>query len=122
MNRDEKIVNAVTSEGFTYKGVLYKALTPRGLLLLEKHKSPFYTGGNALKGLFDYLYVCSQDPKKIQAISTDDWDDVIYDYADQFNQYDLSELGRLSQEFNDLQSSTIIEAKNTGEKKPDTVQ
>lgn len=119
MNRDEKIINAVSTEGFTYKGVMYKALTPRGLLILEKHKSPFYSGGNALKGLFDYLYVCSQDPKKVQSITLEDWDDTIYEYADSFTQDDLAELGRLSQEFNDLQASTIVEVKSTGEKKPD---
>lgn len=122
MNRDEKIVNAVTTEGFTYKGVLYKALTPRGLLILEKHKSPFFSGGSALKGLFDYLYVCSQEPKAVQSISLDDWDDIIYDYADQFTQEDLAELGRLSKEFNEIQSSTIVEAKKVGEKKQDTAQ
>lgn len=122
MNRDEKVLNAVSTEGFTYKGITYKALTPRGLLLLEKHKSPFYVGGEALKGLFDYLYVCSQDPKKLVKISKEDWDDVIYEFADTFSQEDLTELGRLTQEFNELQASTIVEAKNTGEKKQDTVQ
>lgn len=119
MNRDEKILNAVTTEGFTYKGVTYKALTPRGLLLLEKHKSPFYIGGDPLKGLFDYLYICSQDPKEVTKIPVDKWDEVIYDFADTFSQDDLTELGNLTQEFNDLQSSTIVEVKSHGEKKQD---
>lgn len=117
MNRDEKVLNAVSTEGFTYKGVMYRALTPRGLLLLEKHKSPFYVGGDVLKGLFDYLYVCSQDPKELVKIPTDKWDEIIFEFADNFNQEDLNELGRLTQEFNDLQSATIVEVKSTGEKK-----
>jgi len=118
-SRDEKITHAVTTEGFEYKGVFYKTLSTRILMLLEKFKSPYYYGGDQLKGLMDYLYIASHDPKQVQRISFEEFDDIIFEFSDSLTAEDLANLGKIVQGISDESSSTVIEVKeDRNSKKP----
>jgi hypothetical protein len=118
MKREEKIVNAITDSGFEYKGREYKPLTTRTLLILEKFKSTFYVGGDQLRGLMDYLYVACHDPKVINRFTTEQWEDGILDFAEEFSPEDLKTLSELVKTANDDSASTIVEVREESEKKP----
>jgi hypothetical protein len=115
--REEKITESISTDGFTYKGVHYKSMTTRTLLLLEKYKSPFYYGGDQLKGLMDFLYIVSHDPKEVSKIPFEKWDEVIFDFADTLTAEDLKNLGEYAQNTNDVNSSTIVEVREEAKKK-----
>jgi hypothetical protein len=108
--RDKKIVNAITTNSLEYKGVTYKSLTTRTMLLLEKFDSPFFHGGAQLKGLLDFLYISSHDPKEVERIKPEDFDSVIYDFADTLTPEDLKNLGELAENLNKDSGSTIVDA------------
>lgn len=115
--REEKIVDSISTEGFEYKNIRYKTLTTRMLLLMEKFKSPFYTGGDQLKGLMDYLYLGSGDLKKIQSMSKEEFDDAVYEFSDKFTALDLEELGRQVNSFVDNASATLVEVREGSDEK-----
>lgn len=115
--RDEKITEAVTTDGFQYKDRFYKSLSTRMLMLLEKFKSPYYFGGDQLKGLMDYLYIASSDAKTLQRLPVEEFNDAVYDYADTLTSEDLSELGKLAQKFNDNASATVVEVREDSDSK-----
>ena len=115
--REEKVVNAIITDGFVYKGIKYKTLTTRMLLLMEKFKSPFYTGGDQLKGLMDYLYISSQDLKKIQTMTDEEFQDAVFDFADNFTALDLKELGEQVDKYSETASATLVEVRETGDEK-----
>src|SRR6188474_2003162 len=116
-NRDEKVVSAITDGGLEYKGRTYQPLTTRTLLLLEKFKSPFYLGGDQLRGLMDYLFIASHDPKVINKLSPEQWEDEILDFAEGFTADDLTALGEMVKTANQDSSSTIVEVREESEKK-----
>ncbi len=117
--RDARIVSGFLNEGFEFKGTNYKPLSTRTLLLLEQAKSPFYFGGNQLRGLLDWLYVSSKDSSEIlRVIKEDSFDAAIMDFAEQFSALDIEELGNLMNESNEDAASAIVEIKGkTGSEK-----
>jgi len=116
--REEKINNAITSDGFVYKGVHYKPMSVRTLLLFEKYKSPFFYGGDQLRGLMDFLYISSHDPKQVAKIPLEQWDDTILDYADNFTADDLVTLGQMAEQSSENNAASIVEVRNDSQKKP----
>jgi hypothetical protein len=119
--RDSKIVNGFLNEGFEFKGVHYKPLSARTLLLLEKAKSPFYFGGDQLRGLLDWLFISSNESSVIlNAIRDDEYDSLIMDFAETFSTEDIETLGELMNESNEDAASAIVdikESKDTAKKK-----
>ena len=117
MNREEKITEAVTNDGFIFKGVHYKPVTTRMLMLLEKFKSPYYVGGDQLKGLMDLLFICTSDLKAIQRYTSEEFDDAVYEFADRFTAEDLAALGQITKEREKVDTATIVEVRATDSKK-----
>jgi len=116
---------AFLDEGFTFKGTHYRPLTARTLLLLEKAKSPFFTGEEAgARGLLDFLFVSSRPSADVLPLlrNADDFDLAVLDFADQFTAVDLEELGRLVAEGNEHVAASIVEAEpeKGARKKPQT--
>jgi hypothetical protein len=104
---------AFLDDGFSFKGVTYRPLTARTLLLLERAKSPFFTGEDAgARGLLDFLFVSSRDSAAVLPLlrESDAWDLAVLDFADQFTAADLEELGRLVAEGNEHVAASIVEA------------
>ena len=117
MNREEKITEAVTNDGFIFKGVHYKPVTTRMLMLLEKFKSPYYVGGDQLKGLMDLLFICTSDLRAIQRYTSEEFDDAVYEFADGFTAEDLAALGEITKEKEKIDTSTIVEVRAPDSKK-----
>ena len=117
MNREEKITDAVTNEGFYFKDVHYKPVTTRMLMLLEKFKSPYYVGGDQLKGLMDLLFICTSDLKLIQRYNSEEFDDAVYEFADNFTAEDLEALGKITKEKEKIDTATIVEVRSSSDKK-----
>jgi hypothetical protein len=117
MTREEKITEAIVQDGFQYKDRFYKSLSTRMLMLLEKFKSPYYFGGDQLKGLMDYLFIASSEPKTLQRLPIDEFDDLVYEYADSLVAEDLAKLGELAKAFNDNASSTVVEVREDSDSK-----
>jgi len=116
--RDEKITEAISLDGFEYKGQFYKAMTIASLLQLERLKSPYAVGGDQLRSLVDLLYMASHDVKEVRKMTIEQWDDVVSDYADTLTLTDLQDLGELIRNRNDVDAATIILPKeDTGKKK-----
>lgn len=116
--REEKITEAIVQDGFEYKGKFYKSLSTRMLLLFERFKSPQYYGGDQLRGLLDYLFVSSySDSKLLQRITIDEFDDLVYEYADSITSEDLTELGKLFTKFNENAQSTVVDVREDSDKK-----
>jgi hypothetical protein len=115
--RDEKVTNAITNEGFEYKGLFYKSLSTRMLLLLEKFKSPFYFGGDPMKGLMDFLYIAQGDQKAIQRMTPSEFEDAVFDFSDDLTPDDLNGLKVLADNMNTESSSTVVEIKEDNSKK-----
>lgn len=109
--RDQKITDAITNDGFTYNDTFYRALSTRMLLLLEKFKSPFYTGGDQMRGLMDFLYIASGDLREIQRMTPSEFEDAVFEFADTLTTEDLNNLGKLSRSSNDDSASTVIQVK-----------
>jgi hypothetical protein len=112
INRDKRIVNGFLAAGFDFKGISYRPLTARTLLLLEKAGSPFYFGGDQLRGLLDLLFISSHDSREIlAAINGEAFDEVILDYAETFSPDDLNELGQLVDRSNADAAAAVVEVK-----------
>ena len=118
-DRDKHLVSGFLSQGFEFKGITYKPLTARTLLLLEKAQSPFFHGGgNQLQGLLDFLYVSSNDSKTVlNAINSDSWEEILMEYADNFTSQDLTDLGNMVNEQNENVSAALVEVRETGNTK-----
>jgi len=117
--REQKLVSGFLSNGFEFKGVNYRPLTARTLLLLEKAQSPFYHGGGTqLQGLLDFLFVSSNDSKKVlNAINSDSWEETLMEYAEGFTSQDLKDLGDMVNEQNETVSAALVEVRDTGNTK-----
>jgi len=122
MNREEKITDAVTNEGFHFKDIHYKPVTTRMLMLLEKFKSPYYVGGDQLKGLMDLLFICTSDLKLIQRYNSEEFDDAVYEFADNFTAEDLAALGKITKENEKIDTATIVEVRASDNKKKAKVE
>jgi hypothetical protein len=117
-DRDTKIVNGILSEGFEFKGVHYRPISARSLLFLEKVKSPYYLGGDQLRGLLDFLFISSKETKDILKACNTDWDEAIMEFAEQFSMDDLAELGKIVDNENDEAASAVVEVREkAGDKK-----
>lgn len=116
--RDEKLIRGYLNNGFTFKGVHYKPLSARTLLLLERVQSPFYHGGNNLKGLIDFLYISSHDSADVLKLINDDtFEAVIYDFADTFSPEDLNDLGEIVSKQNEDIGAAMVEVRNDDSEK-----
>lgn len=111
-NRDEQIVNGILSAGFEFKGVAYRPISARSLLFLQRVKSPYYVGGDQLRGLLDFLFISSKETKDILKACNTDWDEAIMDFAEQFTMDDLAELGNIVNEQNDNAASAVVEVRD----------
>lgn len=108
--RETKQVRGFLDDGFTFKDIYFKPMTIRTLLILERVGSPFYLGGDQLRGLIDYLYISSTDSKEIMnAITTDNFELAVMDFAEQFSSSDMDELNKIVAENSKDISSTLIE-------------
>jgi hypothetical protein len=110
-NRDEKIVNGILSNGFEFKGVHYRPISARSLLFLEKVKSPYYVGGDQLRGLLDFLFISSKESKDILKAINTDWDEAIMEFADEFSMEDLTELSKIVGDQGDDAASAVVEVR-----------
>lgn len=118
--RNDKLISGFLDSGFDFKGIHYNPISARTLLLLERCKSPYYFGGNQLRGLLDCLYICSHSSKEVLAVSPDDWEVMILDYADSFATEDLTELGDIVNKSNEDSAAAVVEVRNNdGKKKQD---
>lgn len=111
-NRDEQILNGILSDGFEFKGVKYRPISARSLLFLEKVKSPYYIGGDQLRGLLDFLFISSKETKDILKACNTDWDEAIMEFAEQFSMEDLKELGEIVNAQGDDAAAAVIEVRN----------
>lgn len=116
-DRKEKIVSGFLDSGFSHKGIDYKPITARTLLLLERCQSPYYFGGNQLRGLLDVLYIGSHDSKTVLAAMNDSWEETILEYAENFTTEDLTSLGSIVNIANENCSASVVEARDDGTKK-----
>ena len=116
-DRDTQIVNGILSEGFQFKGVHYRPISARSLLFLERVKSPYYVGGDQLRGLLDFLFISSKETKDILKAINTDWDEAIMEFAEGFSMDDLNELSKIVEEENDNAAAAVVEARDKGDKK-----
>ena len=113
-DRNTKLVSGFLANGFDFKNTHYNPITARTLILLEKCKSPYYFGGDQLKGLLDVLYISSHDSKSIlSSINNEEWEELIIDFADQFTPSDLEALGNLINTANEDASAAVVEIKDS---------
>lgn len=121
MSRAESLVAGFLQSGFDFKGTSYKALTAQTLLILERVKSPFFTGEDqGVRGLLDFLFVSSHSAKEALPLmrDQDQWDLAILEFAEQFTAADLEELGALVSESNENIAAAVVEAREeSGTKK-----
>jgi hypothetical protein len=110
-DRDTKIVNGILTEGFEFKGVHYRPISARSLLFLEKVKSPYYFGGDQLRGLLDFLFISSKETKDILKAFNDDWDEAIMNFAEEFTMDDPTKLGNIVNEQGDDAASAVVEVR-----------
>jgi hypothetical protein len=108
-NRDEQIVNGILSNGFEFKGEKYRPISARSLLFLERVKSPYYVGGDQLRGLLDFLFISSKESREILKAINTDWDEAIMEFADGFSMEDLTELSKIVGEQGDDAASAVVE-------------
>lgn len=110
--RDNQRVNGILSNGFEFKGITFKPMSARILLQLEKAKSPFYHGGDHLRGLLDFLFIASNESREVlKALNGDTWEETIMDFADQFTADDLQELTAIVEEQNQDASAAVVKVK-----------
>lgn len=110
--RNTQRIAGILSEGFEFKGMNFKPMSARILLLLEKAKSPFYHGGDQLRGLLDVLFISSHESRAVlKALNESTWDETIMDFADQFSAEDLQDLAEIVEEQNDQASSAVVQVK-----------
>jgi hypothetical protein len=113
-SRTDKQTASFLNTGFEFKGISYKALTAQTLLILERVKSPFFTGEDAgVRGLLDYLFATSQETRVLLPLarSKDDWEMSVLEFAEQFTADDLEELGQIVSEASEEIASAVVEAK-----------
>jgi len=112
--RDTQLGNSFLQTGFTFKGIDYKPLSARLLLLLSQAKSPFYFGGDVLRGIIDFLYIASHDSKETFKIINDNkWDETIFEYSENITTDDLNELSELVSKSTDNSSAALVEVRET---------
>jgi hypothetical protein len=122
--RDNQLVAGFLSDGFTFKGTHYKPLTAQTLLILEKVKSPFFTGEDlGVRGLLDFLFVSSRSAADVLSLTrdADAWELAVLEFAAGLTSQDLEALGHLVAESNENVAAAVVEA--SGEcsgKKPAT--
>lgn len=119
-DRQELRSGAFLQAEFEFKGLTVKPITARTLLLLEKMKSPFYFGGEQLKGLIDVIYVCSRPASDVlRQINNNTIEEAIYDFADTFSAEDLNALNEIVTNTNNEVAATVVELVegNSDEKK-----
>lgn len=118
--RDTQIVNGILSDGFEFKGMHFKPMSARILIMLEKAKSPFYFGGDQLRGLLDFLFISSQETRDVlKALNTDTFEEAVMEFAELFSPGDLQELSKIIEKQNEDSSSAVVEVreKDSGKKK-----
>lgn len=118
-DRNEQLINGFLANGFEFKGIKYKPIGARSLVLLEKCKSPYYYGGDRLRGILDVLYISSHESSDIlPRMNNDTWEETIIDYAEGFTTQDLSDIGDLLNKQSEDAAAAIVEIKDTNKKKP----
>ena len=120
--RDEKLTGGFLNAGFSFKNYEFKPLTAQTLLILEKVKSPFFTGeGSDMRGLLDYLLASSKETKELLPLTrdADAWELAVMEFAGTFTQEDLEELGELVAGITEEATSAVVEVRDdaTGTKK-----
>jgi hypothetical protein len=116
--RENQIISGILNDGFEFKGIKFKPMSARILLLLEKVKSPFYVGGDQLRGLLDFLFIASKESRDVlKAINEGTWDETIMEYADSFTADDLQDLAELVEAQSEDASAAVVDVKSTAEKK-----
>ena len=112
--RDKHLTDGFLSQGFDYNGVHYKPLTAQSLLILQKVNSPIYTGERTdelwLQVVLEYMYVTSKPVKEILK-ATENWEETILEYADNFQQSDLIKIGEIINSVLEQTSSAIVETR-----------
>jgi hypothetical protein len=78
-------------------------------LFLERVKSPYYVGGDQLRGLLDFLFISSKESREILKAINTDWDEAIMEFADGFSMEDLTELSKIVGEQGDDAASAVVE-------------
>ncbi|WP_035606200.1 hypothetical protein [Haloferula sp. BvORR071] len=120
MSRTDSLVAGFLQSGFEFKGTFYRALTAQTLLILEKVRSPFFTGNDeGVRGLLDFLFVASHSAKQVLPLLRDQdaWDLAVLEFAEGFSAGDLEELGALVSESNENVAAAVVEAREEGTKK-----
>ena len=110
----KKKIEAFVDTGFEFNGRKYKPLTAMGLLILEKVESPFYNGNDdGMRSVIDFLYVTDADNKPAELLqvskSQDTWEEVVLEYADQFQASELKQLAKLVAESATKLTESMVE-------------
>ncbi len=108
--REEKQVRGFLNEGFTYKDTYFRPMTTRTLLILENVKSPYFSGGDQIRGMMEFLFISSTDSKEIiKLIREDNFDAAVLDFSEQYEVSDVEHLANLMQTNNEDASSALVE-------------
>ncbi len=108
--REEKQVRGFLNDGFTYKDTYFRPMTTRTLLLLERVKSPYYSGGDQIRGMMEFLFISSTDSKEIvKLITNDEFESAVLDFSEQYEVSDVEHLAKLIQSNSEDASSTLVE-------------
>lgn len=122
-DRELRLSDALTYNGFTFKGRKHRPLTAGALKFLQRINSPLYTtnieGYSEIDIIIEYLFATSADAEEL-AFAIDNWKTVQFAFANDYTMKDLADpiiIESLNRDFNN-QTAASIEVKDRGEKKP----
>jgi len=115
--REKKITSAIADNGFTFKDRHYKPISTRSLLILEQFESPFFEGTFPVKSLLDMLYISTHDAKECALMTKEQWNEAVSEFGDEFTPHDLELIGEIVRGENEKVASTVVDVKESGEKK-----
>ena len=121
-DREQKLSDSTTYNGFTFKGRKHRPLTAGALKFLQRINSPLYTteieGYSEIDIIIEYLFATSADAQDL-AYAIDNWNTVQFAFANDYTMKDLSDpiiIQSLNRDFNN-QTAASIEVKDNNEKK-----
>ena len=97
-NKQNKQIAGFLNNGFDFKGTKFRPLSASRMAILSRMDSSFLDENSTdnIKGLLDYLYVCSQPLGKLIKINKkEDFDFVVFEFGEDWNTADIIELQKL---------------------------
>lgn len=91
--RQEKLDDGLTYDGFELNGIHHKPLTGGALKFLQRINSPLYTSNfenyPEIDIVLEYLFATSASPKEL-AEAARNWEDIQFEFANNYSVKDLS--------------------------------